>query len=333
MPTTVDATIGTGGGYDYSSLAAWESGTQGNLVAADEIRRGVISQASYHETLSSAFSISGATTDATRYRVLTVAASCSVFDNTANPLRWDTTKGAAVSGGTASYTDWFGADENYCVVERLQYRNQKSRGMSTGAATAKIRKCLIYAADGISADTMLGTAETCVIIQGADSVATDLRTGGVLLNCTIAVPTGITYTSQLVYRAAYQSGTITNCALFASGQAALSSSFTFTNCYTDRASPPSGCTNVAYDTSTGSGFEAISSGSEDYRIKSTSALVDTGTATGAPAADIFGRSWGASVEVGACAYVASSAVPSITAVYADSITTTSVVPRVTLDYA
>lgn len=308
MPTTVDKTIGTGGGYDYSTLAAWESGTQGNLVSADEIRRGVISQAAYAETLSGAFEIAGSTADATRYRVLTVAPGCSAFENAANPLRYDESKGAAIRGGTTSYTSWFTLNEDYCLVELIQLIVQNSRGFAISTATAKLRRSLSWASGtsggAVALDNIFGKAENCAIIQSSNLYAADLRTGGVLLNCTFAVPTSVTYSAQLIFHATYQTGTIANCALFAGGQAAHSSDFTYSNCYTDRSSPPSGCTNVAYDTSTGSGFEAIGS-THDYRIKSTSALKDTGTATGAPSLDIFGQTR-STIDVGCFEFLAAA---------------------------
>jgi hypothetical protein len=81
--------------------------------------------------------------------------------------------------------------------------------------------------------------------------------------------------------------------------------FNFTNCYTDDASPPSGCSTIALDTSTGSGFENITVGTHDLRIKSTSALKNSGTSTGAPSADIMGtsRPQGASYDVGVWEYL------------------------------
>jgi hypothetical protein len=137
-----------------------------------------------------------------------------------------------------------------------------------------------------------------------------------MYNCTIAKPSGLAGSSAgIAY--SYTSGTTTlqNCAVF--GVSAVSSgsaTTSYTTCRTDVASPPTGFTQITYNTTTGSGFENITDATRDYRIKSTSAMVDAGTtdATNA-AADIVGtsRPVGAGYDIGAWEYdtppVASSA--------------------------
>lgn len=64
MPTTQTHTVGTGGGRAYSSLSAWESAEQRDLVAVDEIDFAEC----YDDGLMTDFvAISGWTTDATRF--------------------------------------------------------------------------------------------------------------------------------------------------------------------------------------------------------------------------------------------------------------------------
>jgi hypothetical protein len=70
MPTEVVSTVIPGGGGDYSLLASWESGSQGNFVAADEIDVA----ACHTGTTSESFFVGGSTTDATRYREIRAAA-------------------------------------------------------------------------------------------------------------------------------------------------------------------------------------------------------------------------------------------------------------------
>ena len=70
MPTTNTSTIGTA--QDYTTIAAWEAATDNDLVTGDDIEIGEINVAgNYNESVT----IAGATTDATRYRHLTVADS------------------------------------------------------------------------------------------------------------------------------------------------------------------------------------------------------------------------------------------------------------------
>lgn len=66
MPTVIERTIGTGG-Y-YPTIAAWESGSQKDLVAADEVQVGVLLNQVH--VISSAVVIAGAVSDADHYRVL-----------------------------------------------------------------------------------------------------------------------------------------------------------------------------------------------------------------------------------------------------------------------
>lgn len=70
MATTVTETIGSGG--DHATISDWLSATASDLVSADEIRVGeIIDAAAFDE--ASTIDVTGATTDADRYRHLTVA--------------------------------------------------------------------------------------------------------------------------------------------------------------------------------------------------------------------------------------------------------------------
>jgi hypothetical protein len=66
MPTTVISTVKPGGGGDYTSLQAWESAEQRDLVAADEIEQAVV-DSSGNASDGTVLSIGGWTTDDTRY--------------------------------------------------------------------------------------------------------------------------------------------------------------------------------------------------------------------------------------------------------------------------
>ena len=65
MPTINTKSIGSGGGRDYSTLTAWETGRQGNLPSLDYVEVGECYNDSAFLNLSFAFY--GWTTDATRY--------------------------------------------------------------------------------------------------------------------------------------------------------------------------------------------------------------------------------------------------------------------------
>src|SRR5688572_23190266 len=63
MATTITRTVAASGG-DYTSLSAWEAAEQGDLVALDEIHEAEV-QVGLTDT--SAVTIDGSVTDATRY--------------------------------------------------------------------------------------------------------------------------------------------------------------------------------------------------------------------------------------------------------------------------
>lgn len=88
MATTVTATIGTGG--DHATAVIWEAATDDDLTVADEVRKGLLL-----EVVSEQVTLSGATTDATRYRELT--------HNSALPYDHTTGVGPGISysGGSA----------------------------------------------------------------------------------------------------------------------------------------------------------------------------------------------------------------------------------------
>ncbi len=65
--TVIENTIGSGG--DYADLPSWEGATDFNLVTANERHIGVLLDQA-HDLVAASQTIAGATTDATRYRVL-----------------------------------------------------------------------------------------------------------------------------------------------------------------------------------------------------------------------------------------------------------------------
>jgi hypothetical protein len=133
-----------------------------------------------------------------------------------------------------------------------------------------------------------------------------LYVGGTVQNCTFAVPSGVTVTTNGITTSYGSSLTVRNCAVYGVTNATSGAGITATACYTNASSPPSGWTNTAYDTSTGSGFESITAAGMDLRIKSTSALKDAGSSTGAPAIDIVGTTRSGAIDVGCWEVAAAS---------------------------
>ena len=316
MPTTVTKTIGSTG--DYTSLQAWEDAAPANLVTADQIWRGECLK----ETFSSStmlLTISGSTSDATRYKELTTATCASFRDDAnaqTNALAYNASLGAAIDL-TGNYTTAVVASENYCRVSNLMIRGaavDTSIPISSGLL-ATIENCILdnRSTGGSSTGTscsVVGPMNNVVSIRRKATVPHFIAPSGSLnttwKNCTVVTLSDFGVSTQAI-RAPYGTLNLINVAVFncsdpASGGATINK----TNCYTDATA--SGWTTVAFDTSTGSGFQGISAATVDLRIKSTSALKDNGSASGA-ATDIVGtaRPQGSAYDVGAWEYKTAAA--------------------------
>ena len=310
MVTVVTKTIGTGGGRDYSTLQSWEDAAPANLVTSDQVWRGEC----YNDAeFTAALTVSGSTVDATRYKELTVASGQAFADHAnklTNALRYNASNGAALRSTTA-WSSALTVSENYFRLSRLQIYQDSSNGY---ALTINNQGAVV---DGVIVETRGGrallllsnsTATNSLFVSRKSSVSevASIWDGCAVKNCVFAVPSDLTAATSVIRRLYWSGNTFTNCAFFGGTDAVSSATgATFSNCYTnDSTSIPSGCTTVAYDTSTGSGFENITSGTHDYRIKSTSALKDAGTSTGAPSVDIVGtaRPSGSDYDVGCWEY-------------------------------
>ena len=93
MVTTVVKSIGTAS-RDYSTLQAWEDAAPANLVTADQVWKG---ECYNDSTFTAGVTISGITTDATRYIWLTAAAGQSFADHPENALDYNAANGVAIS--------------------------------------------------------------------------------------------------------------------------------------------------------------------------------------------------------------------------------------------
>lgn len=318
MTTTTVKTIGTGG--DYTTLQAWEDASPANLVTNDEIWQGQCFNQEFFSSSATLLTVSGTTTDATRYKELTTYAGASFADNASvqtNALRYNASNGASIR---CSYP-WgppIYASENYFRISKLQIAaTGNNAGVNVGN-TGFIASGLIVEANSTTGNPAVifgvgGTLKNCLLVQRSTSQVAQLSgaSSGTssLYNCTL-VRTGSSTSNLIIGN--YGTTTLKNCAFFggATTLASGTSTRTYTTCYTDTASPPSGCTTVAYDTSTGSGFENKTDATRDFRIKAGSALLDVGTTDTTNAAyDIVGtaRPQGSAYDVGAWELVVAGA--------------------------
>lgn len=313
MTTTVTKTIGTGG--DYTTLQAWEDASPANLVTVDQVWQGQCFNQEFFSSSATLLTVSGTTTDATRYKELTTYVGASFVDNASvqtNALRYNASNGAGIRS-TASWSSIVVINESYFRVSKLQFSATGQPAVNGTATTGAIfDKCIFE--NSSTNNEPLKTYGACTVknslaIQRSTYTVAALSNGTSAYNCTF-VRTGSS-TSNII-TGNYSTSALKNCAFFggAATLASGSSTRTYTTCYTDTASPPSGCTTVAYDTSTGSGFQNKTDSTRDFRIKAGSALLDVGTTDTTNAAyDIVGtaRPQGSAYDVGAWELVVAGA--------------------------
>ncbi len=309
MTTTTTKTIGTGG--DYSTLALWIAACPANLVSGDVIYQGKCKNQLF-SSASNLLSIAGITTDATRYIELTTDTGASFRDNASvqsNALQWNSSNGAAIEC-SAAYTvaiDIPAGSNAYFKLSKLQIRtasagNAAAAFTAQGTGTVTVDGCIF---EGSSANSPPINIDTNAVVftnnlvvnrkSGPSTIANFAGTSLTAVNNTFVVPSDLTAATNAIRLNYPASVLFQNCAFFGATNVVVNqlgsapAGTTFTNCAGDDASPPSGVTNRAYNTTTGSGFQNITDSTRDYRIKSGSALLDVGLAdtTNAPV-DIAG---------------------------------------------
>ena len=130
MPTIRTRTVKASGG-DYTSLSAWEAGEQGDLPTLDEIRQAEC----YAMVDTTAVTIDGWTTDATRYIRIYAALGCEA----GAPYR----SSGAYSLEMTNQPGIISIGENYVRIERIQLKVT-----STGSGSVR---CINTLAASISA--------------------------------------------------------------------------------------------------------------------------------------------------------------------------------------
>lgn len=347
MTTTVQKVIGVGG--DYSTVQAWEDACPADLVTADQIWQGECKAQSFGTT-GNTLTIAGTTTDATRYLHLTTwTAFASSFSDHAsvqtNALRADVSLGALITS-SSNYNEVVSVSVANTRISKLQITSTGASGgnfpLRMSAGDCFVNNCILEVGNAAGrafySDPASGTntvTNTLHIQRAASAGAIAFVFGGYLgVNNTYVVPSDKTAATYGIDWS-YPSATLKNCAVFgAAAVADVAPGGSYITCYTDVGSPPSGFTQVAYDTSTGSGFQNITDATRDYRIKSTSALKDTGTtdATNAPLDIAFtSRPQGSAYDVG-CWELVQSLAPVLSAATVTSITATGASPRVTITF-
>ena len=262
----------------YTSMNAWEAAEQVDLVTAGDWHH-VYTRASSSTADTTNVGIDGWTTDSTHY------VKVEGYDDFGG--KWDSTKYRLDT--SSNYSQSLAANESFTEIENLQIRNT---GTSDCAAinlyacdTPLINKCIVRG--GSTAGIKIITAGTTKIVNtivygsGGSGIlkTTDSASigtnGHFIYNCTI----NSNGTYGIEDASEYRYLTIKNCYAGNNSTAdyggAGSTAMYFTTSYSSDGSLST--TIAAYSTSSGAYFTNLTSGSEDFHIGSSSALVDNGT--------------------------------------------------------
>ena len=337
MPTTVVKTIGSG--RDYSTLQAWEDAAPANLVTADQVWEGQV----YAEgggtngewVISSSLTISGSTSDSTRFKRLTTAAGASFADAGSKVLRYDTAKGVAIRA-TGSYfnSNAIAISEAFAEVIKVQVKGTagtNGHAVYVTASNFRLLNAIVESGNRVSSGVKFELGGSSAVISNCVSIGGVIYTAAspAFTNCTFLTDAS---SADFTVPGYGIKATFKNCALF--GFAAEGSGVSSSSSYNaTNLSSFTGSNNVTSLTAS-SQFENSTYGTSlDLRLKAGSALLNAGTSTGAPATDIYGtsRPQGSAYDIGAFELPASG-IPALSAATAVSITSTTATPRVTVTF-
>lgn len=133
----------------YSTIEAWEAACPSDLVAADQVWKGLC----YNDgefTPVGTLTIGGNTTDATRYMWLTAAAGQSFGEHPTaltNALRYDQTKGVGVKANGEYNGNNVTVSSAYTLIEKMQFKfdyGSSQIGLEIAAANCTVRNSIAY---------------------------------------------------------------------------------------------------------------------------------------------------------------------------------------------
>lgn len=316
MPTITTNSIGSAGGRAYSTPQAWEDAAPANLVTSDVVWRGECYNDSIFTGSTNRLTIAGSTSDATRYKEITAAAGQSFADTPSNTLMFSAANGATLRT-TGAYTRTLIVSEAHARISRLQF-DLTSGGSFVFEVSAAINVdgCIFHSdtSNGRTGAINNGGnwANSLFLNKRSSAASTAMTIGGAINftnNLIVNLPGGVAaYGLDMSYASATLRNSVAVGWTAGFTRAANSASSVFSNCFqSDTGTTYTGLTNsLAFTTAT---FANVTSGTLDFKLVSGSALIDSGTSSGAPTADIFGtsRPSGASYDVGPHEYA-----PSIT---------------------
>ena len=229
MTTIVSSVISTTGNAHgtglpvYTTIEAWEAACPSNLVAADQVWKGLC----YNDgefTPQGTLTIGGNTTDATRYMWLTAAVGQSFGEHataSTNALKYDQSKGVGAKANGDYNGNNVTVSSAYTLIEKLQFKfdyGSSQAGLEITATNCTIRNSILYRttdyggyAPTLAMNGPYGLAVNCLIVgdspnQGGSVSFND--SSAAVINCT-AIST--TARDQPAFQNGYAAPIVRNC--------------------------------------------------------------------------------------------------------------------------
>lgn len=287
---TVDPRAISASGAPYATLDLWEADADivypSGLVTPDVIWQGRIASATdnFIGTTETMLTVAGTTVGPNNYKELTAETGAAFYDNIgSNPLKYSESYGCSIRSGK-TFGSVVSVTENYFRMSGVQVRatGNSGRAMDAGVTGLRVDRCIIEGQVNNAYVAYLGAnsavTSNSLIVQRKDSATAIVKCFGSasFYNNTIICPNSLTDTVN-AFEESFATGTVKNCAIFGTQNVSNNTGLSYVTCATDVAVPPSGFTVLAYDTTTGSGFENITDTAYDFRTKETSSLLESGT--------------------------------------------------------
>lgn len=315
MPTTVTHTIGSTG--DYTTIALWFAACPANLVSSDQIWRGELLNEEFSSS-STLVTISGITTDSTRYVELTVQAGASFADNAnklTNALRYNASNGAAIKR-TGSFGYGINVSTSYTRLSRFMFQTSDPDGLYVTATNCQLSQII---AEGLGNNSALtlgngGVARNVIVIADTNTGIPGFQNSGggtiSLYNCAAVRPSNRTV-GGTAFSAGFGAHVVKNCAAFGFSTAFSANYSSGSNNATNLASiGGTGLTASQTSLTYADQFEQPSnaSGTMDFRTKSGATLTGNGadTSGNGVTTDIVGTSLSAPYPIGVWQYASAS---------------------------
>jgi hypothetical protein len=323
MVTPVVRSIGSSG-RNYGTLSLWRASiatsTSGNLVIEDTYYR----DECYNDTefVNDMAALSGYTTDATHTITLTAAAGQSFADHAnaqTNALRYNQANGVGFRNTTNYHvTAPVQIAVHNVTVSRLQMK--KGGNYFTCLESYDSNNCVVKGNLFDGGDTYSAavrhfgyapgyvfTNNLIIVTAGGNGLHYQNSGDGSLSVSfnTIVAPSDAGGATAIYVN--YETVELKNCAIFGfTNIAGGGATQTYVTCMTDKASPPSGCTQVTYANQ----FVNTTAAGADFRVKAGADLINAATTDATyGATDIVGttRPQGASYDIGCWEFVSVAA--------------------------